>query len=194
MPSSHLILCRPLLLLPPIPPSITVFSNESTLRMRWPKYWSFSFNIIPSKEIPGLISFRMEWLDLLAAQGTLKSLLQHHSSKALVPRHSAFFTVQLSHPYMTIGKTIALTRWTFVGKVMSLLFNMLFQFSLVAQSCPTLCDPMNHSTPGLPVHHQLPEFTQTHVHRVGDAIQPSHPLLAPSPPAPNPSQHQGLFQ
>ncbi|MDI3349835.1 hypothetical protein DCBHLPFO_00648 [Mycoplasmopsis arginini] len=125
MPSSHLILCRPLLLLPPIPPSIRVFSNESTLRMRWPKYWSFSFSIIPSKEIPGLISFRMDWLDLLAVQGTLKSLLQHHSSKASILRHSAFFTVQLSHPYMTTGKTIALTRRTFVGKVMSLLLNML---------------------------------------------------------------------
>ena len=109
MPSSHLILCRPLLLLPPIPPSIRVFSNESTLRMRWPKYWSFSFSIIPSKEIPGLISFRMDWLDLLADQGTLKSLLQHHSSKASILRRSAFFTLQLSHPYMTNGKTIALT-------------------------------------------------------------------------------------
>ena len=125
MPSSHLILCRPLLLLPPIPPSIRVFSNESTLRMRWPEYWSLSFSISPSKEHPGLISFRMDWLDLLAVQGTLKSLLQHHSSKASILQHSAFFTVQLSHPYMTIGKTIALTRWTFVGKVISLLFNML---------------------------------------------------------------------
>ena len=110
MPSSHLILCRPLLLLPPIPPSIRVFSNESTLHMRWPKYWSFSFSIIPSKEIPGLISFRMDWLDLLAVQGTLKSLLQHHTSKASILRCSAFFTVQLSHPYMTTGKIIALTR------------------------------------------------------------------------------------
>ena len=116
-PSSHLILCRPLLLLPPIPPSIRVFSNESTLRMRWPKYWSFSLSIIPPKEIPGLISFRMDWLDLLAVQGTLKSLLQHHSSKASNLRHSSFFTVQLSHPYMTTERTIALTRWTFVGKV-----------------------------------------------------------------------------
>ena len=116
MPSSHLILCRPLLLLPPIPPSIRVFSNESTLRMRWPEYWSFGFSIIPSKEIPGLISFRMDWLDLLAVQGTLKSLLQHHSSKASILWRSAFFTVQLSHPYMTTGKTIALTRRTFVGK------------------------------------------------------------------------------
>ena len=125
MPSSHLILCCPLLLLPPIPPSITVFSNESTLHMRWPKYWSFSFSIIPSKEIPRLISFRTDWLDLLAAQGTLKSLLQHHSSKASILQCSAFFTVQLSHPHMTTGKTIALTRQIFVGKVMSLLFNML---------------------------------------------------------------------
>ena len=125
MPSSDLILCHPLILLPPIHPSIRVFSNESTLRMRWPKYWSFSFSIIPSKEIPELISFRMNWLDLLAVQGTLKRLLQHHSSKASILRRSAFFTVQLSHPYMTTGKTIALTRRTFVGKVMSLLFNML---------------------------------------------------------------------
>ena len=119
MPSSHLILCRPLLLLPPIPPSIRVFSNESTLHRRWPKYWTFSFSIIPSKEIPGLISFRMDWLDLLAVQGTLKSLLQHHSSKASILQRSAFFTVQLSHPYMTTGKTIPLTRRTLVGKVVS---------------------------------------------------------------------------
>ena len=125
MPSSHLILCRPLLLLPPIPPSIRGFSNESTLCIRWPKYWSFSFSISPSNDYLGLISFRMDWLDLLAVQGTLKSLLQYHSSKASIFRPSAFFTVQLSHPYMTTGKTIALTRQTFVGKVMSLLFNML---------------------------------------------------------------------
>ena len=125
MPSSHLILCRPLLLLPPVPPSIRVFSNESALCMRWPKYWSFSFSISPSKEHPGLISFRMDWLDLLAVRGTLKSLLQHHSPKASILRCSAFFIVQLSYPYMTTGKTIALIRWTFVGKVMSLLFNML---------------------------------------------------------------------
>jgi len=123
MPSSHLILCRPLLLLPPIPPSIRVFSNKSTLRIT--KYWSFSFNISPSNEHPGLISFRMVWLDLLSVQGTLKNLLQHHSSKASILQCSAFFTVQLSHPYRTTGKTIALTRWTFVGKVMSLFFNML---------------------------------------------------------------------
>ena len=125
MPSSHLLLCRPLLLLPPIPPSIRVFSNESTLHMRWPKYWGFNFSISPSNEHPGLISFRMNWLDLLAVQGTLKSLLQHHSSKASILQRSGFFTVQLSHPYMTTGKTIALTRQTFVGKVISLLFNML---------------------------------------------------------------------
>ena len=125
MPSNHLILYRPLLFLPSIFPSITVFSNESALHIRWPKYWSFNFNISPSNEEPGLISFRMDWLDILAVQGTLKSLLQHHSSKASSLRHSAFFTVQLSHPYLTTGKTIALTRWTFVGKGMSLLFNSL---------------------------------------------------------------------
>ena len=134
MPSSHLILCRPLFFLPLIPPSIRVFSNESTLHMRWPKYWSFSFSIIPSKEIPGilprnLISFRMDWLDLLAVQGTVKGLLQHHSSKASILQCSAFFTVQLSHPYMTTKKIIALTRWTFVGKVMSLLFSGNFRGS-----------------------------------------------------------------
>ena len=125
MPSSHLILGRPLLLLPPIPPSIKVFSNESTHRMRWPKYWSFSFSIIPSKQIPGLTSFRMDWLDLLAVQGILKSVLYHHSSKASILWHSAFFIVQISHPYMTTGKTIAFTRQTFDNKVMSLLLNML---------------------------------------------------------------------
>ena len=125
MPSSHLILCRPLLLLPPIPPSIRVFSNKSTLHLRWPKCWSFSFSISPSNQHPGLFSFRMDWLHLPAVQGTRKSLLQHHSSKASIIWHSAFFTVQLSHPYMTTGKTIALTRRNFVGKVMSLLFNTL---------------------------------------------------------------------
>ena len=133
MPSRHLILCRPLFILPPIPPSIRVFSCESTLHMRWPKYWRFSFSIIPSKEHPGLISFRMNWLDLLAVQGTLKSLLQHHSWKSSILWRSAFFTVQLSHPYMTTGKTIALTRQTFVGKVMSLLLNMLYWL------CQSLC-------------------------------------------------------
>ena len=140
MPFSHLILCCPLLLLPPIPSSIRVFSNESTLHMRWPKYWSFSFSISPSNEHPGLISFRMDWLGLLAVY-------------------------DLGHNNCSV------------------------QFSSVAQ-----CDPMNRSTPGLPVHHQLPEYTQTHVHRVSDAIQPSHPLSSPSPPAPNPSQYHSLFQ
>ena len=125
MPSSHLILCRPLLLLPPVPPSIRIFCNESTVHRRWPKYWSFHFSISPSNKHPGLISFGMDWLDLLAIQGTLKSLLQHHSSKASILQCSAFLTVQLSHPYMTTGKTIALTRRTFVAKVMSLLLNML---------------------------------------------------------------------
>ena len=125
MPFSHLILCRPLLLRPPIPPSISIFTNESTFRMRWPKYWSFSFSMSPFDQHLGLISFRMDWLDLLAVPGTLKSLLQHHSSKASILRCSAFFIVQVSHPYMTTGKTIALTRWTFAGKVMSLIFNML---------------------------------------------------------------------
>ena len=126
-PSNHLILRRPLLFPPSIFPSIGIFSNESVLHIRWPKYWSFSFSISPSNEYSRLISFRMDWLDLLAVQGTFKSLRQHHSSKASILRHSAFFMVQLSHPYMTTGKTIALTRWTFVGKVMSLLFNMLSQ-------------------------------------------------------------------
>ena len=168
MPSSHLILCRPLLLLPPIPPSIRVFSNESTLHMRWSKYWNFSFSISLSNEHSGLISFRMDWLDLLAVQGILKSLLQQHSSKASILRHSAFFIVQLSHPYMTTAATAA---------------------AKLLQSCLTL----DCNMPGFPVH-QLLEPAQTHIHRVGDAIQLSHPLLSPSPPAPNPSQHQGLFK
>ena len=131
MPSNHLILCLPLLP-PSIFPSIRVFSNESVLHIRWPKYWSFRFSISPSNEYSGLISYRMDWLDLLAVQGTLKSLLQHHSSKGSILRHSAFFTVQLSHPYMTTGKTIALTRWTFVDKVMSLLFNMLSRLVIIS--------------------------------------------------------------
>ena len=135
MPSSHLLLCHPLLLLPSIFPSTRVFSNEPALRIRWPKYWSFSFSISPFNEHPGLISFRMDWLDLLAVQGTLENLLQHHSSKAAILRRSAFFTVQLSHPYMTTGKTIALTRRTFVGKVMSLLFNMLSRL-VITYRCP----------------------------------------------------------
>ena len=155
MLSSHLILCRPLLLLPPISPSIRVFSNESTLCMRWSKYWSFSFSISPSNEHPGRYgpmntqnTFRMDWLDLLAVQGTRKSLLQHHSSQASILRCSAFFTVQLSHPYMTTGKTVALTRWTFVGKVISLLFNMLSAAAAAAkllQSCLTLCNLIDSS-------------------------------------------------
>ena len=132
MPSNHLILCHPLLLLPSIFPSIRVFFNESALHIRWPKYWSFSFNISPSNEHSGLIPFRIDWLDLLAVQGTLKSLLQHHSSKASILRHSAFFTVQRSHPHMTTGKTIALTRWTFVGKVMSLSFKMLSRLAVTS--------------------------------------------------------------
>ena len=131
MPSNHLILCCPFLLLPSIFPRTRVFSNESALRIRWPKYWSFSFNISPSNEHPGLVSFRIDWLDLIAVQGTLQSFLQHHSSKASILRHSAFFTVQLSHPYMTTRKTIALTRGAFVGKVMSLLFNVLFRFVII---------------------------------------------------------------
>ena len=138
MPSSHLILCHPLLLLPPIRPSIRAFSNESTLCMRWPKYWRFSFSISPSSEHPGLISVRMDWLGLLAVQGTLKSLLQHHSSKASILRHSAFFTVQLSHLYMTTGKTIALARRTFVGKIISLLLNMLCRLVITFLSRTTL--------------------------------------------------------
>ena len=156
MPSNHPILCHPLLFPPSIFPSIRVFSNESILHIRWPKYWSFRFSISPSNEYSGLISFRMDWWDLQAVQGTLKSLLQHHISKA-----SILDSVQLTS---------------------------------VAQSCLTLCNPMNCSTPGLPVHHQLPEFTQTQVQQVSDAIQPSHPLSSPSPPAPNLSQHQSLFQ
>ena len=132
MTSNHLILCCPLLLLHPIPPSIRVFFNESILCMRWPKYWSFSFSINPSSEYPGLISFRLDWLDILAVQWTLKSLLQQHSSKASILQHSAFFTVQLSHPYMVTGKTIPLTRWTFVGKVMPLLFNMPCRLAIIS--------------------------------------------------------------
>ena len=152
VPSNHLILCHPLLLLPSIFPSIRVFSNESALRIRWPKYWIFSFNISPSNEHPGLISFRMDWLEIFAVQGTLKSLLQHHSSKASILQCSAIFIVQLSHPYTTTGKTIALTRRTFVGKVMSLLFNMLFAATAKSlQSCPTLCDPIDGSPIGSPI-------------------------------------------
>ena len=181
-------------------------------------YWSFSVGIHPSNEYSGLISFRIDWFDLLAFQGTSKSLLQHHSSKASILWCPAFFTVQLSHLYITYGKTIALTIWTFVSKVIFSLFNPLLrfvlaflprskllliswlqiylsvQFSSVAQSCPILCDPVNCSTPGLLAHHQLPEFSQTHIYRVSDAILPSHPLSSPSPPAPSPSHNQNLFQ
>ena len=156
MPSNHLILCHPLLLPPSIFPSIRVFPNESVLHIRWPKYWSFSFSNSPSNEYSGLISFRMDWLNLLAVQGTLKSLLQHHSSKASILWRSGFFIVQLSHPYSTTGKTIALTRWTLVGKVMSLLFNMLSAAAAakLLQSCPTLCSridgsPLGSSVPGI---------------------------------------------
>ena len=151
MPSNHLILCCRLLLQPSIFPNIRVCSNESVLHIRWPKYWSFSFNISPSNEYSGLISFRMDWLDLLAIQGTLKSLLQHYSSKASILWRSAFFTVQLSHPYMTTGKIIALTRWTFVGKVMFLLFNMLSAAAKSLQSCLTPCNPIDGSPPGSPI-------------------------------------------
>ena len=153
MLSNHFILFYLLLLLPPFFPSIRIFSSESALPTRWTKYWSFSFNIRPSNEYSGLISFRMVWVDLLAVQGTLKSLLQQHSSKASIFQRSVFFIVQLSHPYMTTGKIIALTRWTFVESE-----------SEVTQSCPTLCDPVECCTPGFPVHHQLPELAQNHVH------------------------------
>ena len=174
MPSDHLILCHILLLLPSIFFSIRDFSNKLALCIRWPKYWSFSIN--PSKKHSRLISFRTEWFDLFAVQGTLKSLLQHHNFLK----------------FIFLLKDNCFTEFYFLSNL-----NMnqpSAQFSSVAQSCPTLCDPMNHSTPGFPVHHQLPEFTQTHVHRVGDATQPSHPLSSPYPPAPNPSKHQGLFQ
>ena len=175
MPSSHLILCRPLLLLPPIPPSIRVFSNESTLRIRWPTYWSFSFSISPSNEYSGLISFRMDRLDLLAVQGILKSLLQHRSSEASILQRSALFIVQLSHPYMTTGKTIALTRQTFVSRVMSLLFNMLSKQQL---------EPDMESWTA----------SKLGTEYIKDAIQPSHLLSLPSPPTFAVSQHQGLFR
>ena len=163
MPSSHLILCCPLLLLPPIPPSIRVFSNQSTIRMRWPEYWSFSLSISPSNEHPGLVSFRMDWLDLLLVQGTLKSLLQHHSSKASILRCSAFFIVQLSHPYTTTGKTTALTRRTFVDKVINILkldygSDCKYFCCSVTKSCLTLCDHMDCSTLGSPVLFCLPDL------------------------------------
>ena len=201
MPSNHLILCHALLLPPSVFPSIRVFSNEAGLRIRCSKYWSFSFSISPSNEHPGLISFRMDWLDLLVVQGTLKSLLQYHSSKASILWGSAFFIVQFSHPYMTTGKTMALTRQTFVGKITSLLFNMLSRLTITflgaissVQSLSCVWFFASPRMPGFPVHHQLLEFTQTHVHWVGDVIQPSHPLLSPSPPVLHLPLHQSLYQ
>ena len=212
MPSNHLILCRPLLLPPSIFPSIRVSSNETALPSRWPKYWSFSFSISPSNEYSGLISLRVDWLNPLAVQGSLKSLLHHHSSKASILQCLDFFIVQLSHPYMPTGKTIALTRWAFVGKVMSLntiekiyiythmhthiFIHTFYIYAIVVQlfTCVRLFATHGLQHPGLPVHHYLPEFTQTHVHCVGDAIQPSHPLSSPSPPALNLFHHQGLFK
>ena len=210
-PSNHIILCHPLLLLPSIFPIIRVFSNESALRIRWPKYWSFSFSISPSNEHPGLISCRMDWLDLLAVQGALKSLLQHHSSKASILQCSSFFAVQMSHQCMTTGKVVALTRGTFAGRVMSLLFNILSTLVTtllprskcllmcccccsLTQFSPTICDSVDSSAPRRPVLHHLPELAGTHVHWVWNVIQPSRPLSSPSPLALNLSQHQGLFQ
>ena len=207
MPASHLILCRPLLLLPPIPPSIRVFFNESALHMRWPKYWSFSFSISPSNEYLGLISFRIDWFNLFAVQGTPKNLLQHHSSKASILQHSAFFRVQFSHPYMTTGKTIALIRQTFIDKLISLLFNMLSSFVIaflpkskrllicwILSPFAVILEPRKEKCLSLfalfPHLFAMKWSDQMH----GDAIQPSHPLSSPFPPAPNPSQHQGLFQ
>ena len=173
MLSNHLILCHPLLLLPSVFPVFRVFSSELTLCIKWPKYWSFSYSISPSNEYSWLSSFRIDSFNLLAFQGTLKSFLQHHSLKASILRHSAFFMVQLSHPYITTEKIMCL---------------------LVAQSCPTLWDPMDCRMPGSPVLHHLPELVPTHVHWVSDVIQPPHPLLPPSPPGLNPSQRQGLLQ
>ena len=190
MPSNHLILCCPLLPLPSIFPSFMVFSKESALHIRWPKYWGFSFTSSTSSGYSGLTFFRIDRFGLLAVSGTLESSPTPESES--INSSVLNFMVQLSHLYMTTGKTIAFTIGTFAGKVMTYQFSV--QFSSVAQSCPTLCDPMNHRTLGPPVHHQLLEFTQTHVHRVSDSIQPSHPLLSPSPPPPNPSQDQGLFQ
>ena len=186
MPSNHLILFLPLLLPPSIFPSISVFSSESALRIRWPKDWSFSFSISPSSEYSGLISFRMDCFDLLAVQGTLESLLQYHSLKASILWCSAFLMVQLSHPYVTTGKTIALTIWTFVSKVMSLCLNTLSRFVLafLPRSKHLL---ISWWTP------HLLEFAQVYVHWIGDTIQPSHPLSSPFPPALNLSQHQDFF-
>ena len=178
MPSNHLILCRPLLLPPSIFPSISVFSSESALCIRWPKYWSFSFSISPSNEYSGLISFMMDWLDLLAVQGTLRSLLQHHSSKASVLME-ALNSIKTQDSLLTYSPVVD------IG-----LFSFLFSCCSVTQLCLTLLGPMDYSTPGFPVHHQLPELAQTHIHCVDDAIQPSHPLPPPSP-ALNLTQHQG---
>ena len=175
MPSSHLILCRPLLL-PPIPPSIRVFFNESTPHMKWPKYWSFSFSISPSNEHPGLISFRMDWLDLLEVHGSLKSLLQHHISKASILWHSAFITVQLSHPYMTTGKIIALTRWTFVGKVMSLLLNMLSRLIITFLS-RSKCLLISWLQPPFAVILEPPKIKSDTVSTVSPSI--SHEVMGP---------------
>ena len=206
LPSNHLILYCPFSFCPQSFPASGSFPM-SQLCIRWPKDWSFSFSLSAPNEYSGLISFRIDWFDLFAVQETLKSLLQHNSKASILWR-SAFFMVQLSHLYMTTGKTTTLTIGPLSAKLYQLkiyasqtvtldrysLSCQFSQFSSVTQSCPTLCDPMNRSTPGLPVHHQLPEFTQTQVHQVSDAIQPSHLLSSPSPPAPNPSQHQGLFQ
>ena len=182
---------------PLLPPSFafSIFQHQGTFQWvsslhQVPNYWGLSFSTSPSSEYSGLVSFRIDWFDLLAVQGPLKSLLQHHNLKAPILQCSAFFMVQLSHMYRTPGKITAATKL----KDTFSLENSYNKSSSVAQSCPTLCNPMNHSTPGLPVHHQLPEFTQTHVHWVGDAIQPSHPLSSSSPPAFNLSQHQGLLQ
>ena len=191
MPPNHRILCCPLLLLPSVFPNIRVFSNESVLHIRWPKSWNFSFSISPSNEYSGLISFRMDWLDLLAVQGTLKSLLQHHSWKTSILQCSAFFIVQLSHPYIITGKTIVLTRQTFVGKVMPLLFNMLSSFVIAfllrSSSVQSLSHVRLFATPWITAHQASLSITnsrsllKTHVHWVSDATQPSHPLLSPSP-------------
>ena len=186
MPSSHLILCRPLLLLPSTPPSIRVFSNESTLRMRWPKYWSSSFSLSPCNEHPGLICFRMDWLDLLAVEGTLKSLDLYKFERLILQVNVLDYdSLRSFQPFRYIS-TYQLNR-----KKSS--YKKWYLITAVTQSCLTLTDPMDCSTPGFPVHYQLPEFAQTHVHWISDAIQPSHPLLFPSPPIFNPSQHQGLF-
>ena len=196
MPCNLLILCCPLLLLPSIFPSIRVFSSESVLPIRWPKYWSFSFTISPSNEYSGLISFKIDWFALPAVQGTLKSLLQHQSSKASIFPCSVISQVNTYHSSKGLIKNFFyITQPLFLQKYFHLLlFHSCIHCCLVLKSCPALCDLMNRSMPGLPVHHHLLESTQTHIHRVRDAIQPSHPLSSPSPPAPNPSQDQGLFQ